>query len=197
MQANKRIFLLVLATFLITILMVFSGCSPDDIIEESPGEEAGDTEEGKEEIDEELKEFKEEFEVEITDHELSNLEGEFVNLPLDLEEQILVKFWQTQCPVCLEELPKVQSLKDKYADDPNKGIYTVNIMEDEDDIREFMEAEGYDFPVLFDTAGEVAQDYNVVGVPMTFVIDQEMEVQWFGIGKIAEDKMIDALESIN
>jgi len=182
--------------------MIAAGCTPEDILldeNETKEKEEPSEEEQAEEEKQELEEINgvEEFEmhVEISVHTLQDLAGNKVEVPEDLEEKSLVKFWQSDCPICLKEMDEVQKFYDRIKDKDNKGFYSVNIMENPEDIEAYLQNEGYDFPVLFDTDGEMAQDYQVMGVPVAYVVDNEKNVLGVYPGPMKASDMEEVLET--
>src|SRR4030042_1872540 len=67
---------------------------------------------------------------------------------------------------------------------PNTGwlqeglvILVVNSQENADDVRQFVEENGFSFTVLLDITGEVGYKYNVRGLPATFLIDKDVIIR--------------------
>ena len=58
----------------------------------------------------------------------------------------------------------------------------------------FLEQEGLDLPVYFDTKLEAGYVYNVTGIPVTYFIDTEGVIRSFERGSLTEKKL---LENIN
>ena len=50
---------------------------------------------------------------------------------------------------------------------------SVDIGEDAETVRDFVEEQGLTFPVLLDTAKSVPQSYGIRGIPTTFFINRE------------------------
>ena len=48
--------------------------------------------------------------------------------------------------------------------------------EDRETVRSFIDRNNYTSTVLFDHYGEVARDYSVYGIPVSFLIDREGKV---------------------
>ncbi len=63
-------------------------------------------------------------------------------------------------------------------------IYAVNVGEDENTIFAFTFSTGIEltFPVLFDSAGDVINDWAVRGLPTTFIIDRRGRIVYRAIG---------------
>ena len=50
---------------------------------------------------------------------------------------------------------------------------SVDIGEDAETVKDFVEEQGLTFPVLLDPAKSVPQSYNIRGIPTTFFINRE------------------------
>lgn len=111
-----------------------------------------------------------------------------------MEDIVLIKFWQSTCPLCLEEMDATQKLHDQVKEDDDMGIYTINVMEDPDEITSFMENEGYKFPVLFDSDGDMTEDYQVVGFPVQYLVNQDQEVLFVKPGPMTFEEMESLLQ---
>jgi thiol-disulfide isomerase/thioredoxin/tetratricopeptide (TPR) repeat protein len=91
-------------------------------------------------------------------------------------KRTLVNLWAVWCGPCLLELPKVQELHDRYRDDPDVQVLTVNLEDAPGVARELMRREGYDFPVLMHDGDEPA--FDGVGIPRNWLVDGDGIRQW-------------------
>ena len=97
------------------------------------------------------------------------LAGEDISLSDSFGKVIVLNFWATWCGPCKIELP---SLNDLYADLKNEDFIflAVNQQEDPNIVKEFIEREGYSFPVVLDSDGIISYQYGVRGIPTTYII---------------------------
>lgn len=96
---------------------------------------------------------------------------------------VLLNFWATWCGPCVGEMPAFERLKKDYGDEVS--ILAINSMEDEATVNQFIEEEGYTFPIAYDTQGTVGLKYPTDGIPYTLVINGEGIIQNIYLG--AED----------
>jgi len=84
---------------------------------------------------------------------------------------VLVNFWATWCPPCRKELPDLQELSQRFKD---QGLIVLALSdEDVAKVKPFVEARNLTYPVLLDAGGKVAKEYDVEGIPKTFVYDRD------------------------
>jgi len=104
---------------------------------------------------------------------LPDLKGTVIKLENYQGEVVLLHFWATFCTPCLEELPALESLWRRYRE---RGLVILGIAADRgsaDPVRKFARAAGVTFPVLLDPEGVVRNHYEVVGLPMSYLIGRD------------------------
>ena len=96
----------------------------------------------------------------------SLLDGTPVTLAGMRGKPVLVHFWATWCPICGLEQDSIDAIAADHA------VLTVAIDEGPaEDIRRYLQAAGVDYPVLHDPGNDIARDYAIRGVPMSFILD--------------------------
>lgn len=131
--------------------------------------------------------------------EVDSLEGEPFKLEDLLKKNVvMLDFWATWCGPCVAALPEVAGAAEATKD---KGVlfYAVNIQEDPEQIKEFLKEHKLDVPVLLDAAGEIAQKYQVSGIPQTVLIgkDGRVQVVHVGFGGDAKATLIKQLTALS
>ena len=128
------------------------------------------------------------------DFTLSDLDGNSVSLSDYAGTPLLVNFWATWCPPCRSELPLIQQYQDQYAGD--FVVLAVDGAETAEDVRSFVEAQGYTMMFLLDTDYAVAELYQVRGFPTSVFIDADGAIQKVHIGELTEPMLIAYLDMI-
>ena len=84
---------------------------------------------------------------------------------------VLVNFWATWCPPCVEEFPSMQELKAAFGGELE--ILAVNVGEEPDQVFSFtgLLDDDINFPVLYDRELEVADAWGIRGLPTSVVVD--------------------------
>jgi peroxiredoxin len=115
------------------------------------------------------------------DFQLPNLEGQPISLSDFRGKPVLLNFWATWCGPCVFEMPFIQSIFEESSD-TGLVILAVNIGEAPPTVRDFIQSGNFSFPVLLDTSQDVALEYNVRGIPTTFLIDKNGIIQVIKVG---------------
>lgn len=112
--------------------------------------------------------------VDWTDFDLPNPAGAKVRLSkLAHGKTVIINFWATWCPPCVEEIPSLTKLYDKIKDDPRFEFIAVSADESMEEIADFFDGEAPPFPVVLDAGGEVAAKYGTSKFPETFILQDE------------------------
>ena len=87
---------------------------------------------------------------------------------------LLVNFWATWCPPCVEELPTMQSVWQHYPRDQFEVI-AVNAGETREQITKFLGKfpTQIDFPISIDELSDTFKAWNVRALPSSFIVDKQ------------------------
>jgi thiol-disulfide isomerase/thioredoxin len=83
---------------------------------------------------------------------------------------VLLNFWATWCPPCVEEMP---SLLELHHDRPDLAIVAVSIDVDPDAYYRFLVRRHVDLVTVRDPDQKAAQLYHTEGWPETYIIDRQ------------------------
>ncbi|TET67520.1 MAG: redoxin domain-containing protein [Dehalococcoidia bacterium] len=160
MTKRAKVMLVITLVSVLTSGLVMAGCSPSS----AQGVEVGNL---------------------APDFQLQNLDGQTVSLGNLQGKPVLINFWATWCPPCRSEMPYIQEVYEEWV---NRGlvVLALNIGESSSKVEEFMQNHNLSFIVLLDTKQDIAQRYNITGIPTTFFIDKD---------GIIQDKIIGAFQN--
>ncbi|HCU56736.1 MAG TPA: hypothetical protein DF984_00650 [Anaerolineaceae bacterium] len=128
------------------------------------------------------------------DFELQALTGEIVSLSDFNGKPVLINFWATWCPPCVQEMPLLQEISDDYAGE--LVVLPVNGGDSMEQIRAFAEAYEYNLMFLADPENALSLEYSVRGFPTSFFIDVDGLVQGTYVGMMDENIISYYLEKI-
>lgn len=109
---------------------------------------------------------------------------------------IFLNFWATWCPPCRAEMPDIQRLYESYSREGEDALIVLGVAapelgqeKDEEGIQAFLEENGYTYPVLMDTTGELFYSYGIQSFPTTFMIDRDGNIFGYISGQLTMDMM--------
>lgn len=100
---------------------------------------------------------------------------------------ILLNFWATWCGPCVGEMPAFSRLLEKYGEELT--LLAVNLGEDGETVRSFLERNGYTFPVALDLNGDIGSLYPSDGIPYTVLIGRDGKIASTHLGAHEADVM--------
>ena len=98
--------------------------------------------------------------------------------------QVLVlNFWATWCPPCVEELPSLMSMQERTR---AKGVVVLGISIDVDDnaYHRFLQQRNVNFLTVRDPDQKVSGMYGTSGWPETYVIDRQGKLRRKFVGPV-------------
>lgn len=125
--------------------------------------------------------------------EASDLSGKRFMLSQLRGHPLVVNFWASWCTSCAAEMPAIQSTLGQYR---ARGlrVLAVNMGDDADTARRFLQARGVDLPVALDTKLTVARAYRVTGLPVTYFLDADGIIRHVRFGEMS-GAMVDGYAS--
>jgi cytochrome c biogenesis protein CcmG/thiol:disulfide interchange protein DsbE len=84
---------------------------------------------------------------------------------------VVLNFWATYCPPCIEETPSLQQLQKRLKD---KGVVVLGVSwdADEDAYHKFLKDYKIDFPTVRDVDQTSGHLYGTLKIPETYIIDR-------------------------
>lgn len=111
-----------------------------------------------------------------------------------LKGPLVLNFFASWCPSCREEMPLLQSRVDRA-----QGRFQVAGIATHDDpaaADAFARELKMRFPIGFDANGQVADRYQVGGLPVTFFLDSSHVLRRTVVGPLSKDTLEDGLRMI-
>lgn len=131
------------------------------------------------------------------DFSLVDKNGEQINLKDFQGKTIVLNFWASWCPPCIEEMPSIQ----KFYNDINKDdvkLVLVALDRDFNKSIKFMEKKGYNMPYYY-PASNIPSQFDIRGIPITYVItgSGEIAITYSGMADYTSKEFIEAVETVN
>jgi thiol-disulfide isomerase/thioredoxin len=105
---------------------------------------------------------------EIGKVKLTSLKG----MPIDMQQYkgkaVFINFWATWCKPCLEEMPAIKKAMDLLKDEKIEFLFASD--EAAEEVQAFETEHRYG--LFYARAGNI-EELNIIGLPTTFIFDQE------------------------
>jgi cytochrome c biogenesis protein CcmG/thiol:disulfide interchange protein DsbE len=98
---------------------------------------------------------------------------------------VVLNYWASWCDPCRDESPLLQRWHERLAKD-GATVVGVDVQDVDKDALAFIEEYGLTYPMLRDGPGETRDDFGILGLPETFVIDRKGRIAAVKRGPVDE-----------
>jgi peroxiredoxin len=119
---------------------------------------------------------------------LKSFDGKENRIPHDYPNKaLLINFWATWCPHCVDEIPSMNRAleligKDKFA------MISISYKDSDAIMKEFLQKVSVNFPVLMDYDGIISKQWKVFAFPSSFLVDKQGWIRYsINAGAIWDD----------
>lgn len=126
---------------------------------------------------------------------LVNAKGESINLQEMEGKVVFINFWATWCPPCIAEMPSIQVLYDKFKDDEEVLILTVEIERKTEKAEAFMQKRNLTLPVYYPNSA-IPKELFTGTLPTTVILDKKGNLAHTTLG-MADYSKNDIVEFLN
>lgn len=107
----------------------------------------------------------------------------------------LINFWASWCEVCKEETPRIQQLAEFCQGTASCQTWGVATYDEWEHASTSDKVEKVSYPLLIDEGGDIAQKFNVHGLPQTFAIDPSGRIRYHVLGA-AKDSDLENMKDL-
>jgi peroxiredoxin len=130
---------------------------------------------------------------------LTTLDGETISLAELRGKNVLINYWATWCPPCLNELIALENVQKQY-EGQDFVVITINGIEQDNlgDVQATVEEYGITYPVLLDENESFWDDYRILFLPTSVYINEQGIIRFIKFGEQSEAEfstMVDQLLS--
>lgn len=116
------------------------------------------------------------------DFTLSDLSGNSFTLSeLQGKKPVLIIFWATWCPACLQSIPSFSNIHAQFS---SRGLEVISINIASNDplprVQRFQEINNLPYRILYDERNAVSRTFAVFGIPTTLIIDRDGIIRYRG-----------------
>lgn len=116
---------------------------------------------------------------------ITDLKGNVLTKEMRKGKVVVLDFWATWCVPCMQEMPYLQKVYDKYKNNPDVMFMVVNTGAKntiKDAIDWGKKNPRYDFPLYFNSDPDIGEKVGFTLIPTIAVIDQQGALQFRTIG---------------
>jgi thiol-disulfide isomerase/thioredoxin len=122
----------------------------------------------------------------------------------------VIEFWATTCGPCVQSIPHLADLQDKYAD---QGVQIIGVTSEAiDEVNDFMTSRALDTRGKPTTIGDLAKKYSLTAdpdgstdvdymlaakqdsIPVAFIVGKDTKIEWFGHPMEMDDILEDVVK---
>ena len=127
---------------------------------------------------------------------LERLDGVSVRFPEQYQGQVVaLRFWADWCPYCHSEMQALEPVYRQYRDQ-GLVILAVNVLQPPETVQKFVKEISISYETLLDRQGEVMRLYQVMGLPVTYLIDRQGIVRARIIGESTPEVFTQAISAL-
>lgn len=127
------------------------------------------------------------FSVQAVDMELKGLDGNQAKLSNYLGKWVVVNYWATWCPPCLEEMPELQAFHDDHVDKDGVVVGINTEVKDHREILTFLDDHFVSYPNFASGPTSETPLGSIPGLPTTFLLSPEGKVEARQVGGVTRE----------
>jgi len=106
-----------------------------------------------------------------------SLDGQMQQLSQLKGHVVYVDFWASWCKPCRQSFPWLNQIQTQYA---KQGLLVVGVNLDTEPelVSAFLHQVPAYFPITYDPDGKIAQQYELVGMPSSYLIDRDGTIRF-------------------
>ena len=120
----------------------------------------------------------------LPDFTVETIDGDTFTLSEVLKEKklVLINFWATWCPYCIQEFPYMQEAYGQYQDQVEILALSVEPTDTPEMLQAYADEYGLTFKVGSDTKTDMGSQFAFMGIPTTLAIDRFGNIAYIKIG---------------
>lgn len=108
---------------------------------------------------------------------------------------VVLSFWASWCGICKTGMPDFEEIYADEGDDVHFMMVNLTTGSETEQIAtDYIDKNGYSFPIYLDTEMEAASAFGVTGVPITYFIDADGNLAAYGQGRLGADGIRQGIE---
>jgi thiol-disulfide isomerase/thioredoxin len=115
---------------------------------------------------------------------LTDTQGQAIDIRQLRQSVVVVNFWASWCPSCVSELQVMHNTATVMAD-KDVAVLAVNVGDNINIVSHYFDDFTPAFQVLLDERSQTTRDWQIMGLPTTYVIGPDRKIHYGVIGVLA------------
>jgi peroxiredoxin len=127
----------------------------------------------------------------------STIDGRRIELSSLAGRPVLLNFWATSCPPCVEETPDLVALHNQQTD---TGLQIIGIAMPHDmpsQVLAFVAEQKISYPISLDVDGKISRTFNVQAIPNNILISPDNKIIMNQVGKLDINRVSELVNNID
>ncbi|WP_267403067.1 MULTISPECIES: TlpA disulfide reductase family protein [unclassified Chryseobacterium] len=133
----------------------------------------------------------------VTDFNMKDIDGKSISTHDFRGKVVFINFWASWCPPCRAEFPSIQKMYEKYKDNQNVEFLTINLDDDVNAGKKFLEKNKYSIP-FWVSNGNIPQEIYNGSLPTTVILDKngKIRLKHTGMADYSKNSFYQQLEEL-
>ncbi|MGE4484432.1 MAG: TlpA family protein disulfide reductase [Oscillospiraceae bacterium] len=129
----------------------------------------------------------------MPDFTVNTVDGDVFTLSEHSDKVVFINLFATWCSPCMNEMPDIQELYEKYKDD----VYfiAIDVGDAKNTAIDFAGSSGYTFPMAYSEDGAMG-DYTVRSIPQSFILSDSGVIAFYAAQMSDYETFSDAIENL-
>jgi len=120
--------------------------------------------------------------------QVADIEGNLHSLDDYKGRPVIINFWGTFCPPCVEEMPAIDRQYQKYRDQ-GLAVLAINLSEDDITVRDFLKRFDLHYTILRDKNRMIEKKYALRSYPTTFFVSRDGRIRDIKVGGMTDGEI--------
>ncbi len=112
------------------------------------------------------------------------------------DKPVVINFWATECPGCVNEIPLLVNMYKQHSQDKLLIIGVAMGYDPESQVREMVKQKKMNYPIVLDSNDSLVKAFNIKVTPTTLFISKEGKIMQRKLGEMSHDEFATAVAAL-